>query len=668
MLKVALGSVLLVTATQTLALSLGGAQGSVIIGRPLDILVQGSIDAAEAASGLCLDADVSYGDVRLPASAISVAIQRLGADGKGALRVRANTPVNEPIVAVAVKAGCPANFTRSYTLLADFEAAPSPAVRESIVSTPVAAQRAGAVAADKPPVRPGRAAVSGGEAAKAASNVTEAVPAKRTPTPVRLHAPRPRPVGVAALASKLKPVAVEQAQPQEAQRSNSGPVTTSEPKSAAMPTGPRLKLDPVDVASVPGGKVAPIGQIEKTTTVVPTPTPELPTPSDAVQAITTAENGSGAVDGAVQKELQGLRDEQERMRLAMETMNRQLTQAEQSRYNNPLVYGLGGLVLALAGGFFWLSRRRSFALPESESQSAPWWTVSQPDAAAVVTAADEAQTDVKPVDTAAAPVGVQVDTDLPGMQVSEASESVFLETPIAQIDVASLVDLWQQVAFFESLGQHSEAAYALETFVRQYPRGSEAPYLFWLQLADQQGDDKAYAKAQSLYEQHYHRLVPTVQSPAGLESDAGFMRQLTAAWPEADALSLVERALVSQPGEPASTLQIRTAQSFDDLLVLHGVLELMPTVPQVVPESQPADEWITIKEVKAAAGQQLPSVAQVSETTPSVEDSGSMLDFHLPQESGVSSQEAPKEPTEEKKELPALDFDFHDLDFTPTKK
>ena len=54
MLKLAVGSALLVTVTQTLALTLGPTQGDVIIGRPFDVLVQSRIDPNLAGTDLCL--------------------------------------------------------------------------------------------------------------------------------------------------------------------------------------------------------------------------------------------------------------------------------------------------------------------------------------------------------------------------------------------------------------------------------------------------------------------------------------------------------------------------------------------------------------------------------------------------------------------------------------
>lgn len=717
MLKVALGGVLLVTATHSTALSLGGTQSSVIIGRPLDILVQGSIEANESASGLCLTADVSYGDVRLPASAITAAIHRLGADGKGSVRVRANVPVNEPIVTVAVKAGCPPSFTRSYTLLADFEPAPVAVARDDgvavlPVSAPSAAPTAVAPAsrAQKPLAVRERPVVDA--SARRPSGKPEA--GERTPTPVRLHAPRPRPADVVRLNSKIRP-AQTAVKKTEAAQQDAGKVTQPVPvKPDAAPSGPRLKLDPVEVSAAIGsaGGAKPVAEPAPTAAqTAVSPPGSAPADSTATVPVSAAgglpaptEAGDSA---ALQKELQGLRAEQERLRLSMESMSRQLTEAEAARVRNPLVYGLGGLALALAGGLWWALRRRSPSAAGSQvGGAAPWWTVPGEDQTPEpvnVTGQDGVSPDAAVAPVSANPAG----TAMSGVQVSEASASVFMETPIAQLDVNGLVDLWQQVAFFESLGHHKEAMLALEAFVLQYPRSSEAPYLFWLQIADQTDDDKAFDRAQALYEQHFHRLVPPLPpTPVGLETDADFMRQLSALWPQAPAQDILVRSLSSQPGDPSCPLRVRTPESFDDLLLLCGVLEQglhnaeLPLAAAPTASAEPvfldsrsveqADDWMTLSQVKASTETEEPEVLAQPTSGPALTETGhmgtaaaeaqspvetqspvmgegevvDMLDFQLPELPTVPdalNTGKPSETAEERKNLPPLDFDLDNL-------
>lgn len=637
MLKFAVGGALLVTVTQGWALSLGATQGQVIIGRPLDILVQSSVDASEAAAGLCLEAEVLYGDVRVPASAVTTAIHRLGADGSGALRVQVSQAVSEPIVTVLLKAGCPPTFRRSYALLADVEpsavaAAPLPGP----VARPVTSGGSGGVVGGAPvPVRPlssrpaalrpaGQAPATAAVAAPAASG------AAVSDTPVRLAAPSPRPTGVAKLRSKARPPTVAQPVPVDAGRPPApSPLQSPRPVEAA---GPRLKLDPLDLSSA--GPVAPAPSAE-----IP---PVASAPAEAGVAPSTAPT-EAATAPAVAKELEVLRAEQERLRLAMETMNAQLAQAEAGRYQNPVVYGLGAAVLALLGGVavLWRRRRGAAATPDA-GHSTVWWETGMP--------IDPGEA-VPPTPATAPAVSTawpHADDEVGGLEVREAGESLFREVPVAPLDAEALLDLWQRVDFFETLGQHTEAMAALQAFVSEHSRASEAPYLRWLAIARASGQAEALATAQAFYEHHFQRLVPSGPAAAGLDSDAALVQVLIQAWPDAAVRDRLLAALASQPGDPASPLSVRSLEAFDDLLSLlatwglrdHSDEQPAPAVQPVsaqapIPASGLAaseaaaplafPEWLSVADLPGASAGQPPAPAAAELTAP--KDEPAPLDF-----------------------------------------
>ena len=175
-----------------------------------------------------------------------------------------------------------------------------------------------------------------------------------------------------------------------------------------------------------------------------------------------------------------------------------------------------------------------------------------------------------------------------GLEVSEAGASVFQEVPIALLDIAALHELWERVDFFESLGQAADAVAALRAFVLAHPRASEAPYLRWWALARKHGLDTR--SPQATYEQHYQRLLAVADTADGVEADPGLLHALTRGWPGDAARATLEAALASQPGDPAAPLQVRTLAAFDDLIVLHGVLDLLPVLAQapLAPSAAPA--------------------------------------------------------------------------------
>lgn len=641
MLKFAVGSALLVTATHSVALSLGGTQGSVIIGRPLDILVQSSMDAEDAASGLCLEAEVLYGDARVPASAITAAIHRAGSDG--ALRVRVSQPVNEPIVTVILKAGCQQNFKRSYSLLADFEPLPPP-VSALQVDRPAQVAAQPVRPQTVPAARPVPAASASGGAGVSQARGSAPVPAPlQEETPIRLSAPAARPAGVVSFKAKSRPAAVPVAAGDAA-----GKVVQSAPAVAepAAPGGARLKLDPVEVAPSQIGAVLQSGS------------PDAAQAGSAQPAAGTGDvSGTGAdanvaADTAVKQELQTLREEQERLRLSMETMNAQLAQARQDRYNNPVVYGLGALAAILLGGFLWLlkGRRRAETATADATAAAPWWTVSVPASESVLPTMprEEIEKSLEQAPGANPKLPSEDQGGMEGIEVEEAGASRFHEVPIAKVDIGVLLDLWQQVDFFESIGQQVDAAQALEAFVQANPRASEAPYLRWMQLAAQLGIPGMFDRAQAIYEHHYQRLIPgNVTSGGaglGLEDDTGFALRLTQAWPGDEARAMVEQALVSQPGDAAAGLQVRSVQAFDDLMTLRGLWDVLQT-QAAEREAEPApmpfqvSGWATLDQVDAEVKS-------------------------APVEAPAAVTPAAAEP---KPDLAPLDFDFLDFD-QPKKK
>ncbi len=337
MIKQAIGMALFATATHCVALSLGGPQGNVIIGRPLDLLIRGTIDADEALSGLCLEAELLYGDSRVPASAVSVSIHKLVADGTGILRVRSSQTVNEPVVTLVLKAGCSSRLNRSYALLADY--LPQPVA----VATVAARVPEGLTSARSGPAMPSRPA--GAQTGVPASN---ARPVGREPAEseslVRLQPAQPRPAGVERVLAKHRPESARSEPPP--------PAPASAPSSKPAAGDSRLKLDLVALEAPVAGQAKAAG-------------PEAAPRGTAMpQAEASSVAAGGDAGGAEQqriremvRELEGLRSEQQKMRAAVEAVNAQLAQAGAPRHLDPLVLGLLGLSGAALSALAWVWAR-----------------------------------------------------------------------------------------------------------------------------------------------------------------------------------------------------------------------------------------------------------------------------------------------------------------------
>ena len=552
--------------TAAAAQSLGAIKGTVLIGRPLDVLVAAQLDGDDPAA-VCAEARVRFGETPLAANDVMLSVARDDPRGAG-LRVRSGVVVDEPFVTVEVRIGCQGAFTRSYTLLADWEPVrPSAAV--VVPAAPVSTLAPDEVV--RPPPAP--AGVPSGSTS----------PPK---TPVRLTPPASRLPGVARRPTESRPVAETDVQA----RAEGG----AQLALAAPPApGSRLKLEPVDLepaAAPAAGAAAQAGD------------PAAPEP---------------AVPAALQQELERLRAEQQRLLMAVEALNRELSEAR-----NPVlppawwgwvVAALVSLVAAAA----WLLRRRT---------AAPWWAPAAPAAAhegktassaaapaaapvapAMPTAASAAsavpaapataaQAEPPPDETVelghdrmlqrelagatvpAAPAAAPLDE----LDVTEVHDSALASAPVATLDLAALHELWERVDFFEDLGQIADAVAALRSFVLAHPRSSEAPYLRWWQLASLHGLDVRLAQA--TYEQHYHHLLQAEDRGGTLLDDAALLQRLQAEWPGPQARATLEAALASQPDEAGrALLSVRSLAAFDDLITLHGVLDLLPLLPLIEP-------------------------------------------------------------------------------------
>lgn len=620
MLKFVLGGVLLLSGPQSWGVSLGPVQSPAWLGQPLDVQMQASVGTTDTGASLCLQAEVWYGDVRVPPSAISTAIRQLGRDGNALLRVRSEAAVNEPVVTVVLHAGCQTRYTRRYTLLADVAPLPQAALR------PLALPKV----------------------ASPASHWVQA--------PVRLPEPAPRPAGVLRVPSKFKPaaraMAVGSSRP-EGDNTVRPPAPDALPELPAPPSqdGGRLQLDPL---TLPTTAVQPP---QETTAAAPPAAASTSTENDATQ---------------LQHQLQRLREEQAQLRRSMEVVNAQLTQAQNtpSSTGSPtLLYTLSGLVVVLTGALVVLWQRRNTPASSASGTSQPWWLPGQK---ATVVASEPPGLPEQPTPQPAA----ATPHDLSGTAVSglEVQEDTPEPTPqrIA-VTLNDLLHLADKVAFFESLGQDTDAIDLLAQFIEQHPLAGELPYLWWAELATASQDGVAVAQAHNVYQHHYGRALPDMatvgHNAAGLEDDTAFMQQLSRLWPTPAALDWLTRALLAE----TPPLQVRTLHSLQEALWLCQIhTHLAPT--EVAPTAAPVPLPVTDR---------LPSVALRTADSPLVAAESPEAPAALAQPEAIQMSdwlsvhefETPSTPAPPSTEPPVVasapsagaanDSPMLDLDFTP---
>lgn len=112
------GGVSLCVMGGALAITLGPNTRSALLGQPLDLSMQMTLDAGDDPQALCLDASVFYADKQLDKSQVQVAAEKSGNTRESVIRVRADVPVEGPVVTVHLRAGCAQKTMRRYVVLA----------------------------------------------------------------------------------------------------------------------------------------------------------------------------------------------------------------------------------------------------------------------------------------------------------------------------------------------------------------------------------------------------------------------------------------------------------------------------------------------------------------------------------------------------------------------
>ncbi|WP_143889901.1 hypothetical protein [Tepidimonas alkaliphilus] len=645
------------------AQSLGAAQGTVQIGRPLDVVVAAPLEGDDPAA-VCAQAWVRFGDLPLPASEVALTVVRDEARGSG-LRVRTRSVVNEPVVQLRVTLGCGAPLTRIYTLLPQapevvaevaMPAASAAAAAPAATALPVARAQAPAAAALDPagsaPAAP-RTPKSGSPRAEATSSRASA---PRDATRSAASAARPRP--------PRDPLPTPVAAPSWSSRLSAELLT---PVAAAPEGAPRLSVEPLafesDEAFVqfllarslglaparaePEASPAAEGQPDAAAGAVATPAaaaadaaaappaaapqpPASPAPQDELPWTWIGAGAAALLLAALAalrwRQRSGASADSGRFRwLSKAAADGEGALGPSAQRQDPVI---ATVTASAAGAAPATTPRETPAKPLRRVEASATSPLAAPTATAVPRAAlaeegrGAAATRTVPPPTPQAPAAAAAqppsrpapspvsagpaqesgdfvaDWDAAPQEDKAAAARVNQEAALAvststsaampaSLDVAALHELWQRVDFLVDLGQVSDAIAALRSFVLAHPGASEAPYRRWWALAQASGLDAGLA--QRTYEAHYQRPWQPDGLDASLLDDAEWLQRLQAVWPKDEARRLIEAALASAPGHAGEPpLAVRTLAAWDDLMLLHGVLQARASLPESDPNAAPS--------------------------------------------------------------------------------
>lgn len=565
------------------ALTIGRPQGAVWIGKPLDVVIPLSLDAAEDGGALCLEAEVVQGDTRIADRSLTVSLEPGPKASSPRIHIRSTVAVDEPVVNVNVRAGCDTKSTRSYVLLADVPSEPA---------LPVLAAPSGARASSETPARaparaPSRGAAGGassgleGPTAAPARRSTAAAPAARTRD---ADGSSPRPSAASAPAPRRPAAAQPPATPRAAAPRTVPAVAATEPRRGAVAGGSRLQLEtlePVPIAQ-PGLKTSP--QLT------------LPASEDlARRAAAAAEWRALNIDPeAAQREAQrmqaleatlaALREQTAQNQRTLLEMRSELAQAHDSRYRNPLVYALIALLLIalVAIVLLWRMARRAAA--------PAWWgeTPSKGEGGPTRPSSLRALLDEEPdVDSVPPPrrsanatsfgaatfAALEPDDDS-GFGESEPQPARTPDgAPVRPVNTEELFDVQQQSDFFLSLGQHDQAIAVLREHIATNPGTSALAYLDLLRIFHSLGRKEDYARLAEEFERAFNADVPAFENfnetGKGLEHYRSTLARIESQWPAPGTLALIEELIFRKPG--AHEDEAFDLAAYQELLLLYSV-------------------------------------------------------------------------------------------------
>lgn len=571
-----MGCILLSTALSSPAASLGRHSGAGVIGQPLDIRAQVLLGAGEAIEGLCVSADVFYGDSQVSAAAVRTTIQKTTPDAEASIRIQSSVPVNEPVVTVYVRAGCNAPFSRRYVLLADPITEPAGPVGQPV----------GGSLSVAPPMASNLPTVpSLGAQVPAASDVTARGSRTEQPDAVATTGPSGSPQSGQSPGAKP---ARAQGLPGNARP----PSVVKRPVPLAAARAPRLELDAVDLSL--NIERDPILKLTLSLLGEPTTSAETRAAAAALWKAINASPEDVLRDSqkllVLEAEAKAMREAESRNKAAMDELTARL---EQSRYLNWLVYLLGAFLLLALAGLLLLWRRRQQAVKADLSRS--WWTSegseqaertgvvpNSPDALGVDIDfnldEDSSLDSLRPLS-----VSQKLDASASGLNHGNPSIAVKDKREFApsligasrSVAAEELFDVQQQADFFISLGEDEQAIQVLRNHIGESQEPSALAYLDLFRLYHKLDRRADYEKLRVEFNHVFNAGAPpfdqyTDQS-RGLDSYETAFSRIQSLWPDPRVLDVIEQSIFRHTGEGEADAEVFDLEAYRELLLLHAV-------------------------------------------------------------------------------------------------
>ena len=577
------------------ALGISAPQTRSALGQPLELLFPVNLGANESLAVECVHAEVLAGDAHIPPSLVTLRLEGANEASVRAVRLMSLTQVNEPIVTVTLSLGCPAKVTRQYVALVD----PPSAVAATTLPPPL------------PEVLPGqdvrsqsyspalRAALDASDSKPEMLLAEPPAPAVTAPVIAAQAAPAPivkpkgaAPVRVAAAAAvadsgasapapatarKPRKRAATPHEPRAAQIAEAGPVKPSQHKEVS-----RLHMDAPEPAEVSSSQIAVAASAPAS--AAPDAAASAPLDPTAIRL------------AAMEDRLNQLQHQNQDQQAKLLEVQAKLDAAQAERYQNPLVWLLGLLVLGFGGlsAYLWRSRQAAREI---------WWNAEKPTAnpvaprpvaSAPVTKVATGVTDFMSPDSAmpasatsdelTAPLPLLAESvsrlgGLPPPQVTveynhrQETQPTPVTDPGAPVTVEELLDMQQQVEFFLVLGQ---ADAAIELLRARVDTGSSSalPYLKLMEIYQSQGDVSSFADLGKRFSERFNAVPPAwggdMNEGKMLEAYGEVLTSVQKIWGDAAvSMALLQNLLTFGP--EGDELQGFDLPAYRDLLLLYSL-------------------------------------------------------------------------------------------------
>jgi pilus assembly protein FimV len=553
------------------AMMLGGAEGAVYIGRPLELVIPAQSDSRDGPP-TCLEGELFHGETRIDPSRFQLQWMT-GSQGRTGVRVRSPVAVYEPIVTLVVRLGCGQEITRRYVFLAD----PPPEATVAgtttfapslpVVETPAARAATPAAAVPVTPPMPAAPSAQGVAPQQAEARAEPVKPARSTTRRAAATAPRAASRPAAPRAASAAPAVTAPARPRA-----------------------RLSLEPVEQAP----KAAPAAVAASAAAAAAA--------ASQPQSDEAAQNAQRLK--ALETTLAALAEQSRKRDEAMMQMTQQLKQARDERDTLGRLLALAAFVLAvMAVAWAWVKRREKQA-------SGQWWSEherpsrryepeneendDEEDVPPRVAAAKaDAAAAAVPAGMAAALAATGGDEDAsrsPAQVPPAAARPEFANTfpqspddldlvprPAARGTDEELLDIRQQADFFISVGRHQHAFALLNAHASEDLETGALPWLDLLDMYQALGRTADFERVRVAFQRHFNVVVPELDAynehRRSLESHTKLMERIVEHWPKRRVLDIIEEGLFRRHGA-ADTPRL-DLWSYRELLFLYQVALLL---------------------------------------------------------------------------------------------